>query len=274
MNKNNLSKKVQELIATGTPKQKAQLVCTDYTDKKKQSYKPLLTDEEEEAIRKSLKTDEESREFNKWISVYNIYCDLIPIFGLAYKEYQVLAEKLLGYLRLWEAYDDEETHLNTLYQAIKDEGDEASLEVFSSSLESLTFTEGKLRKDKDGFIEIDTSRLYEKIQKIVSDLTEAYKTAKCVVVVTDEYTKRTRSAAFRPEPMATAIDQIKEDYALGVAPRYSRAILNELKEKGKHITKDQALRAVYPSYDEIETPKELLNFFEERLNYIIKRHGK
>lgn len=67
-----VSKRVQEIIKTATPKQKAILVTLDWTDKNQLRQEPLLTDEEVKAVIDSL-TPEEGREYNKWIRCYNVY---------------------------------------------------------------------------------------------------------------------------------------------------------------------------------------------------------
>lgn len=45
-----VSKKIQELIKTATPKQKAIMVCRDWLDRNQMQQEPLLTEEEARAI--------------------------------------------------------------------------------------------------------------------------------------------------------------------------------------------------------------------------------
>lgn len=274
MSKKSLSKRIQELLTTATPKQKAQLVCKQWTENNTRSLEPLLTEDEVKALRDSLTTDKEKREYNKWIGVYNVYSELTPLFGLVYKEYQGEAEKLLGYLRVWEAYNQEENHLNTLYQELLDNGNKEAIEAFNRGVSYLTFVDAKLTRDKDGYIEIDITHLYEKIKERLKTVWSTYEAAKAIVIVTDGYTKRTHSSAFRPEPMLAAISNIKEDYSLRVAPRYSRKLLQERIDRGQRVSPDEKMRAVYPYFEEIEVNKELIDLFTERLNEMIAAYGK
>lgn len=273
MNKKSLSKKIQDILSTATPKQKALLVCKQYTDRNTMRKEALLTDEEVIALRDSLKTNEEKKEYNKWINVYNVYNDITPLIGLVYKEYQAEAEKLLGYLRRWEDYDQEENHLISVYEEIKEAGGKEAVEAFFSALSHLTFIDAKLIIGKDGYPEIDTQQLYERIIEQVKSVTGSYVVAKAIVLVIDEYTKRTRSKDFRPDIMITAIDEIKTDYSLNVAPRYSREILQRKIAKGTKVTPDEKKRAVYPSYDELQPTEEGLDLFRERLNDIIATYA-
>lgn len=273
MNKKNLSKKLQDILSTATPKQKALLVCKDYSDRGALRLEPLLTEDEVTAIKNSLSTYEEKKDYNKWIAVYNVYNDFTPYFGLVYKEYESSAEKLLGYLKQWEAYDQEENHLITIYEGIKEAGGKNVSEAFFKALSHLNFTDAKLAISEDGYPEIDIADLYRKIEAQAETVRTAYKAAKAIVIVMDEYTKKTRSSKFRPDIMKYAIDTIKEDYALNVAPRYSRKLLQEKKDKGLRVTPEEEKRAVYPSYDEID-PTELLDMFRKRLNYSIQSYAK
>ena len=233
---------------------------------------PLLTEDEVEALRKSLRGDYEVMEYNKWINIYNVYADITPLFGAVYKEYQAAAERVLGYLRQWEAYNQEENHLIIVYQALEDSGDEEGKKVFLETLPYLTLKDAKLITAEDGFPEIDIDPLYKKIQAEIGDVYKLYESAKAMVTVIDGYAERTRSKKFRPEIMIEAIEAIKEDYSQRVAPRYSRKLLSEREEKGVFITPDERMRAIYPSYDEIETPEEDIKFFKERLDSIVRHY--
>lgn len=274
MSKKSLSKRVQELIGTATPKQKALLVCKDWTDAHLGDRKPLLTEEETIALRDSLKTNDEKMEYNKWIGVYNTYRELTPLFGLVYKEYQAVAERMLGYLKKWEAYDNEENHLITIYEELKTLNNKETLDAYFKALSYLSFPDAKLIIAEDGYPEIDTTKLYERIQEEAKAVYTRYSVAKAMVIVVEEYTKKTRSKDFRPDVMIESIDYIKEDYSQRVAPRYSRKLLSEKKEKGIRLSKDEIRRAVYPSYEEITPSEEYLDIFRGQLKEIIASNGR
>lgn len=275
MSKKSLSKKIQEILSTATPKQKALLVCKQYTDRNTTRRETLLSDEEVIALRGSLKTNEEKKEYNKWINVYNVYNDLTPLLGLVFKEYQTEAERLLGYLRMWEVYEQEENHIITIYEKLKETGDKEVAEAFFTSLSHFHFIDAKLViSETDGYPEIDVDSLYWKIQEQAKNVSNTYIMAKAIVVVLEEYTKKTRSKDFRPDVMITAVERIKEDYAMNVAPRYSRKLLQEKIDKGMRITEGEQKRAVYPSYDELQPSEADLDLFRERLNEAIATYAK
>lgn len=274
MNKKNLSKKIQELLTTATPKQKAKLVCNKWTDPNTRGLTPTLTEEEVVALRDSIETDEEKREYNKWIGVYNVYCELTPYLGLVFKEYQGEAEAMLGLLRVWETYENEENHLNSILQELIDAKDEKGVEAFKKATSYLTFAYAKLVWTEDGYVEIDVTDLYERIKSRFETVKQSYEAAKAIVTVTDKYTKRTHSSAFRTTLLVAAINQIKEDYSLRVAPCYSRKLLQDRIDKGQKVSRAEIKKAVYPYYEEIIPPQRLTDFFTEQLNNMIAHNGR
>lgn len=265
-----LSGKLADILSNATPKEKAILVCKDWTDLKTRSLKPLLTEDEARQIRDSLKTNEEKREYNKWLNYYNVYTDLMTLCGVIYKEYQVQAERVLGYLRVWEDYDQEENNINRIYDQLFADGTDKQKEAFTQTLKTLSFGYGKIVQDKDGYVEITRNRLYETIIDEVKDMSGSYEVAKCFVIAVEEWTKAKRCKAIMPELMEIAIDQIKEDYALRVAPRYSRAELKKHLDRGERVSEMEGKLAVFPSYEETQTPDLYLDMFRRKVKDVEK----
>ena len=270
MIKKSTDKKLAEVLSSGTPKQKALLICTKWTDRNTRRLKPLLTEKEVEAIKNSLNGNEEKKEFNKWIGVYNVYNNVTPLFGLVYKEYQTIAERVLGYLRQWEAYIQEENHLNTIYGQLRGDGGEKGLAAFDEALSLLSFDGAKLKRDKNGYIKIDTEELYGRISDSVDELEKAYGAAKAINLALEEFIDRTRSKKFLPSPLVAAINNIEGDYSVRVAPRYSRRLFMRKKQSGQKITKEEERLAVFPFYEEVKAPSELVDLFRERIRSIAK----
>ncbi len=267
-----LSTKLAEILSNGTAKQKALLVCRNWTDMNARGAEPLLTEAEVRKVTKSLKDDEEKREYNKWIDTYNVYNRLMTLCGLVYREYQALAERVLGYLRVWEDYDNQENNLNRIYEQLISEGTDKQKEAFASTLKTLSVPYGEITQDKEGYVEITREPLLERIHDEVKEMVVAYSGSKAFVIAVEEWTKRRRCKMFMPDTMADALENIKSDYALWVAPKYSRAQLLKLQEQGHKITKEEARVAVFPSYEEIETNEEFLELFREKIRNI-ERYG-
>lgn len=267
-----LSSKLADILSNGTAKQKALLVCRNWTDKNAKGAEPLLTEAEVKQVTKSLKTDEERREYNKWLDTYNVYNRLMTLCGLVYREYQALAERVLGYLRVWEDYDNQENNLNRIYEQLISEASDKQKAAFSETIRTLSIPYGKIIQDKEGYVEITREPLLELIHDEVKAMVVAYSGSKAFVIAVEEWTKRKRCKVFMPDAMAEALNNIKSDYALRVAPKYSRAQLKKLAENGHIITKEEKRVAVFPSYEEIETDETFLELFRERIRDI-ERYG-
>lgn len=266
-----ISKAVEELIRTGTIKEKARVICIEAIDRETIDLEPNITKDEVMAIKESVYTIRGVNEFDRWIGIYHNYAGMMHLFGLVFKEYETEAERMLGYLRMWEAYTQEEEHLNTIYQDLVDSGDEDALETLAQSLKHINISGGKLRRDKDGYIEISIDSLYTKIEKQRRAIEGKYANAKAIVMAIDTYARRTGSKGFQPTMMRDSIKDIKGDYAIRVSPRYSRALLLEKESKGMSISEEERRRAVFPCYEEIAPSKETIAYFRKRINNIIKK---
>ena len=271
----NISKEITDILKEGTPKQKAVLICRDFTDKETNHLQPLLTRDEAEALRDSLKTNAEKREFNKWIAIYNTYTRLAPTFGLIYAEYRVNANALLLAIRQWEDYSREENHLNYIIDEFKDRKNEESVKVVYEMLEYMQLPYAKIGLDKDGYVEIDVGTpersegtLFGLLKQGRKGVYDFLVTLKGFTEVIEEWTKKMRSKAIMPPIMIDALDKAKEDYALYVAPAYSEHELNKRIERGEKVHPFERMKAVFPDYDKVEVPEEITKAFKEKIEHI------
>lgn len=275
---NNTSKQITEILKEGTPKQKAVLLCRDFTDKETNQQKPLLTREEAEALKNSIKTNEEKSEFNKWIAIYNTYTRIAPTLGLVYAEYRVNANALLLPIRQWEDYSRQENHLNYILDELKDKNNEEGVKSFYEMLEYMNLPFATIGLDTDGYVEIDIGSynnkkglLYEAIIKGRYECSLFLSTLKAMVKVIEEWTKKMRSKAIMPPIIEEALEKAKEDYALYVAPAYSEHELNKRIEKGEEVQPLERMKAVFPDYDKVEMSESSYKIFKQKLEHIYER---
>lgn len=264
MRKSQLSKKIQEVIKTATPKQKAILVVMNYTDKKQLREEPLLTDEEVESVKDSL-TPDEAREYNRWIGCYNVYAEIAPIIGLAIAQYKEQAQEVGGYLRIAESYSQEENHLNTIFSELKETGNKTALSALSTSLSHLRFKFAELKRDEEGYIEIDTTNLFTHIRQMIKQMGWAIMALKAFIVAIDEWTKSHKSKKLMPPVLVDALDDIRTDSAIDIPPTYSRKYLKEKIAKGYEPTIAEQEKAIFPCYEEMPLDENFLDIWRKRL---------
>ena len=263
------SNKLQEILKTATTRQKAIIICHN-TENRSINKKNLLTKEEEEAIRESV-PQAERREFNRYLNLYNTYLDMNPLLGLCEAMYKGEANEIVGHLREIEAYIEEENHLNTIYEHLRKKGNKEALAAFDEALSLLNFSNAELKRDKLGYIKLDVDSYFLEIVERTTYLCEALIALKSIVVAIEEWTKEHRSKAFIPATMVSSLTFAKTyDFASDVAPKYSRKLLKERKEKGEKISAPEARWAIFPSYDEIKPRQDYLDMWRKRLSDIEK----
>lgn len=276
-----LSRQITEILREGTPKQKAVLICRDFTDKQYQDEKPLLTEEEVKALKDSITTDEERKEFNKWIAIYNTYTRVASSFGLRYTEYKTNANAMLVFLRQWEDYSRQEEHLNYILGELKEKNNEEGVKSFYDMLEYMHLPNAEIGLDEEGYVDINIGSpehqegtLYGLIQDIRPKVVEYLSSFKAMVLALEEWTEKKKCKAIMPPAFIDGINVCKSDYATFIAPEYSEHLLNARIEMGEIVTPMERLRAVYPDYDKIDYPTSLYEETKTQLNRIYESERK
>lgn len=260
-----VAKKLQKLLAEGTPRQKALLVCENSRTLNDTGTEPIITDDDLQAIRASLKDNEELKEYNKWIGIHQVYSDLTPAFGVLTKGYEAELHTMRCYLTRWEDYTQEENHLNIIYRGLLDAGDEQAIETFREKVKRLTFINAKVElTDKEVTINID--ELYSRIEIRKAELLYAYGMAKALVLETEKFKRRTRSAGFTLEAIDFSIKEIKENPNIKGLEKYSRKQLQEDIAEGMKITTGDRKRAILPYYEEVEPNEQAQEYFNNEYN--------
>lgn len=262
---NNISKKVQEILKTATPRQKALMMCRRGEEMSLKG-KPILTDDEAQAIRYSLTDPDEAREYNRYLDYYNTFLDMTPLVGLCEAMYKGEANEMIGYLREYETYIEEENQLNIIYEQIRQTGNDEAIAAFDEALKLLTFSKVKLKRDKLGYVYFDYTTCYENLLTHAGYLGESLIALKSIIVAIEEWTKAHRCKSFIPSPMRKSIAFAKEhDYVSDVAPRYSRKRIQEKMKNGGKVSQEEARWAFFPSYDEVEPREEYLDMWRRKL---------
>lgn len=266
--KANDSKKIKEILSSGTPKQKAALICAS-SDSEKEGGKPLLNDTEVRAIYDSLKTNEESKEFNKWIKVRERILDAIPMVIMQAQEAQAAANDLMAYIKTWEAYNREIDHLNALCIFMEDAAPKKLLLPFKDKIHRLTFTHASIEQTQDGYFTLNVDgegKLYDIILYKAEICEEKLSFLKAIITAFEEYVAKKKAMAFVPRIYEQEVSKAKRDLGEQIAPYYSKHKLNEMKKKGYDITPAEEKRAVFPDFDEVEIYKKYYDLTLNRLN--------
>lgn len=266
--KANDSKKLKEVLTSGTPKQKAALICASL-DAEREGLKPTLTDSEVRAIYDSLKDPKDGKEFNKWLKVRERILDTLPMVIMQAYETQAAANDLLAYIKTWEAYNREIDHINALCMFVEDEAPKKLLQPFKEKIQRLIFTHAKVEVAADGYFTLNIDgegKLYDIILYKASICEEKLSFLKAIITAFEEWVERKKAKVFVPRLYEQEVSKAKQDLGEKIAPYYSKHKLNELRKKGYEITPAEEKRAVFPDFDEVEIYKEYYDLTIDRLN--------
>lgn len=266
--KANDSKKLKEVLTSGTPKQKAALICASL-DAEREGNKPTLTDGEVRAIYDSLTDPKDGKEFNKWLKIRERILDVLPMILMQSLEAQAAANDLMAYIKIWETYNREIDHLNSLCFFVEDEAPKKLLQPFKDKISRLCFTHASVEHSKDGYFTLNIDgegKLYDIILYKAEVCEEKLSFLKGILTAFEEYIDRKKAKAFLPRVIEQEVSKAKRDLGEQIAPYYSKHVLNDMKKKGYDITPAEEKRAVFPDYDEVELYKDYYDLTIDRLN--------
>lgn len=275
MNRADIKKELQEILESGTPKEKARLVCRRVRVLSQMDKAPIVTPEEVQAIKDTITTQEEQEEYNKWIAIHSVYTKLAPTFGLVLNSYEAELHIMIGYLNILEAYRQEQDHLNIIYQGLLDAGDEQAIATFRDKVKRLSFINEYAEVElTDTEVRINVDNLYKVIKSREEGLRCSYELAKALVIETENFKKRTSSADFVLEAIEVGIKTIKRNPYIDDLPAYDRRRLQDRIDKGQKVVAEDRKRAVLPYYEEIEPSKTERTYFKNMINNYLKNYGK
>lgn len=257
---------IKDLLEKGSGKDKAVFYCLQYLDRKTLHLPPVVTEEEAEVLESSV-TQEQRKEFDKWVGYYHTLTRVAPVFGHTYSEFKGEANRLLSFIQIWEDYTVEEAHLNAIISKLKEKGCNDSVELLHKVVNLLSLDYGRFTRTKDDYVSIDfgTGNFWSIIDAQRRDVETAYSMFKSAVVVLEDWIKKHRCKAIVPDELRRAIENGKEDYALYVAPLYSRTELLKRMRKGEEIPLYEQQRAIFPAYEEIPITEMYSNIIKSKL---------
>lgn len=266
------SGRLAEILKNATPKQKAILVCLENEDATYTRTKPLLSDDEAEAIRRSVADDDKEREeFNKWIHYYRVFVEFVPLLLGAQMEYKYRAAETLVYFQQWEDIVQEEVHLNTILETLKESGNEEIVQKYRDSLKYCYYDGAKLTFDKDGYVYLDIFQkgdLYDYTLFAVNRATQGLISLKSILEPFLRWIKEKDNTDIMPKALKDMIDDCLKDYVEKLNGRYSLKRLREKEAHGELITDIDRKRGIFPYYQSVEEDPELVAMWERKIEFL------
>lgn len=239
----------EQLIKSGTTKEKAIFVCHEYFEK---SNKP---DEVAQAVVDSVPEDER-QVLVRWIYCYDILTYMVPYFGLGYAEFRAQANEAVGVLLQMEQYNITEQLLNSLYyrlQSFGDEGEKTKRQI--DTIVKQASAEGVKVTQTDGQFTLVPVRLQGKLKTVLRGCRQSLSYFKAVIETLEEWAHKNNCYDIMPPIMRLTIDEVKTGKAIELG-KYSRQQLLEREQRGEAVTEQERSVAVIPSYDEVAANKE------------------
>lgn len=279
-----LFKSIEEIIANGTPYDKACAILSHY-DTKHLWGAASLTDEQLQQIRNSLRTPEDIAAYMEYLKVYDKLRKYQKNLAYTFKMFQLEASLLQNLLTKWDNYEQQANLLSILYGSLKCTGghsdmaysltgrtedmkelDTTNPEALLQEINNLNDNKGDVRYiavGDDVKADIDfEGGLYSQIHKQATSTAKKLSWVKGYIEVVMGYILDNGFLGLMPNAMEMTIDNVQDERfirSLTKEQGYFRSTLNAKKiDRGEPVTPEEEHKAVYPDYYEVEADKEVV----------------
>jgi hypothetical protein len=267
------SNKIKELLSNGTPKQIA-LIIVKNSYAISEGREALITEDEEWELKQHIIDLGKEEEYTKWANLEELVRKYVQTLYTAYYMYLEAAQGLKGYLRLMEAYQEEEQRFNKLISDLEKIGArKEAITNFERYALRLPFNGAKIEKAPNGKLHIDIfgeGGLFSTIKEKADDCEYNLSNLKAYIKPFDTYMTNKKAKAFIPEFIARVIDETKKAKVADIAPKYTRTFLLKRKKRGEPITPEEERIAVLPDYEETIPDSGLYKSMKEEIRYLSK----
>lgn len=254
---------LKEVLASGTPKQKALLIIKN-DEKSQRIGGGTLTDAEVRDIIKSVKNNpDEAKELNLYLRIAEKFSiNRFRFYGLQ-ENLKKLSARIAGYVYLWEQAEQEADFRNTLLGLLDMEDNKGRRDFpHKKDIENAIYRTGRTwntwisleQKPDSREVEVNLTKLRQRLDGVLADYTYSLSVAKAFVEAAEAFVVLYNARAFVPEDMQGMIKYFKSPNT-EVPELYRRdSYLRLVKEKGEddREVKYREKYAILPAYEEIK----------------------
>lgn len=259
MDKRNL----KDILASGTPKQKALLIIENEEAEQKLAEGAFLTERDIQAIKDSVRKDERAcREFSRYLTIAKRFQDnRFRFYGLQ-ENLNTLTARIAGLVYIWELSEQYVEYNNTLLGLITAKDNKGAKVQHQRDVEQCIYQHTrswskytKITK-KEGLdeLELDLSPLRKALDGLVANYSGSLSVAKAFYTAAYEFVGQYKAEAFIPKDIKGMLEGYKTANAL-VPEIYRRdSYLELLRRKGEddREVKYRAKYAILPAWEEVE----------------------
>ena len=259
MEKRNL----KEILANGTPKQKALLLIQNEEDEQRLSKGAFLTKQDIDAIMNSVRKDEKAaRELSRYLTIAQRFQEnRFRFYGLQ-ECLKTGAARIAGLIYIWELSEQYVEYNNTLLGLITAKDNKGAKVQHQKDVEKCIYQHTRswnkyvTIKKKEGLdeLELDITPLKEQLDVYVSYYKSNLSVAKAFYIATYEFVDKYKAAAFIPRDVKDMIDGYKVP-SPHIPEIYRRDKYLELLHRKGADDRDVKYReryAIVPAWEELE----------------------
>lgn len=285
---------VEDIIANGTPEEKAILVVAD--EDAKENGERTLTDKQAKEVRGTFDNDEDATVFYGYLNTYHSLQAYQLRLSYVCKVYQIAMAQLASLLNKWEHYDRDADFLSILYGSVvgtggnsgmtfnfegdrnnmKDADDYTPQQILDEYNKTVGNNEVVFRGDgADVVADIDIDGgLYSHIKEQAEETEAELTIVKSYIEAVEDFVEQNGFAILMPSSMQLTIANMKEEryaHSLVKNSSYFRSNMNKIIANGATPSEAMRHKAVIPDYNEVEADSSTKKYCAAGLQAYMRR---
>ena len=253
---------LKDVLAEGTPKQKALLLIQNEEASQKPEGAFLTEAEQRRLIESERKNKAGIREMQKYLNIAARYQEnRFRLYALQ-ENLKKFSARIMSLLTLWELSEKYVEYNNTLLGLIKAPDNKGAKVQHQADVERFIYQyskgwslEVKIRKKQDSpELELDLAPLRQSLDSLVAGYSTSLAIAKAFCIASDEFMAAEKAEAFIPEDVRLMLKSFKEPNT-DIPEIYRRdSYLDLVQRKGEddREVRYRAKYAILPAWSEIE----------------------
>ncbi len=259
MDKRNL----KDILASGTPKQKALLLIQNDEEEQLLDKGAFLTDKDIEAIKNSVRKDERAaRELSRYLTIAKRFQDnRFRFYGLQ-QNLDMFTARIAGLVYIWELSEQYVEYNNTLLGLITAKDNKGAKVQHQKDVENCIYQHVRswnkyitiTKKEGMDYLDLDISPLREVLDGLTAAYSNSLSVAKAFYTAAYEFVGKYKAEAFIPKDIKAVLESYKTAYKF-VPEIYRRdSYLELLRRKGEddREVKYRERYAILPAWEEVE----------------------
>jgi len=261
---------IEDIILNASPKQKAIVNALGYTDRRLFGMVQAISTEDYYRIVDSIpENSKDFKEYMKWVRAYVVIYKVYNLFDGLYNGVFSYIHAVETYLYSLDGVEEEENHLNQIYEDMSRSGNEEGIKTLEETLSKLPFRFSALtRTDEQTYRIRPDHAIICTYRDAINRLDANIGLLKALIVAIEKWLRRKGIKAISPRLLLEKIERVKEYSYTPILARYREKEITGLLDRGLYVWKNRRIAGIIQDYEDIPLEESFVTGWDERIKEI------